>query len=59
MRTTITLVAVLTLLTACQSTSELKNEVEMPFYDHPEGIDAERISPCACIDYTPFINGQG
>ena len=43
------------LLVGCAS-NPVKQDVEMPYSDHPEGIDEERVSPCACVEYQSLIN---
>lgn len=55
MKPIILLTTVVLLLAGCQS-SRPAHEVEMPYNDDLEGVDAERKSPCACVDYSDFIN---
>ena len=55
MKTIIFLTLAVSLLAGCGASKPVR-AVEMPYNDDLEGVDAERISPCACVDYSDFIN---
>ncbi|NQY82730.1 MAG: hypothetical protein HRT36_06925 [Alphaproteobacteria bacterium] len=51
------LMAFVLLLSACSSVKP--QQVEMPNLDDSSGSDVVRSSPCACVEYSDFINGLG